>query len=113
MTDAILPGSPPRGNIKGHANHFLPSLLAPHWPAAGQANQHDRVRSLSLLPYWLAVGQTIFSSRTTQQSTKRYEESTPNLWTIGVREIILSSVIFPSKPTDPQRNKLDIFNPCF
>ena len=28
MTDAILPRSPPRGNIKGRVNHFSPSLLA-------------------------------------------------------------------------------------
>ena len=28
-------------------------------------------------------------------------------------KIILSSFIFPSKPTDPRRNKLDIFNSCW
>ena len=29
MTDAILPGSPPRGNIKGSTNHFSPSSRFP------------------------------------------------------------------------------------
>ena len=48
-----------------------------------------------------------------EQPAKRYQESTSNLWTIGVWEIFLSSFIFPSKPTDPRRNKLDIFNSCF
>ena len=110
-TDAILPGSPPRGNIKGRANHFSPSSLLAS-PLDKPSNM-TRVHSLSLLPYWLAAGQTIFSSPTTKLSPKHYEESISNLWTIGVWEIILSSFIFPSKPIDPQRNKLDIFNSCF
>ena len=29
MTDAILPGPPPRGNLKGRANHFSPSSRFP------------------------------------------------------------------------------------
>ena len=33
MTDAILPGSPPWGNIKGHTNHFSPSS---HFPTGQQ-----------------------------------------------------------------------------
>ena len=74
--------------------------------------------SLTLLE-WLSLSHIFeqdrpsFSSLTTEQSTKHYEESTSNLWTIGVWEIILSSSIFPFKPTDPWRNKLDIFNSCF
>ena len=73
--------------------------------------------SLALL-HWLFLthfeqDRPSFSSLTTEQSTKYYEESTSNLWSIGVWEIILSSIIFPSKPTDLQRNKLDIFNSCF
>ena len=45
------------------------------------------------------------------QSAKYHEETTSNLWTVGVREIILSSFIFPSKSTDLRRNKLDILIP--
>ena len=48
-----------------------------------------------------------------QSSLTIMKKSTSNLWTIGIREIIFSSFIFPSKPTDPQRNKLYIFNSCF
>ena len=67
------------------------------------ANMREHIHSSSLtLPL------TYF-----EQSAKHHEESTPNLWTIGVWEIILSSFIFPSKPTDPQLNKLDIFNSRF
>ena len=44
-----------------------------------------------------------------EQSAKHHEETTSNLWTIGVWEIIFPSFIFPSKQTDPRRNKLDIF----
>ena len=63
----------------------------------------EHIHSSSLtLPHWLSV--TYF-----EQSAKHHEESTSNLWTIGVWEIILSSFIFPSKLTDPRRNKLDIF----
>ena len=109
MTDAILPGSPPRDNIKGHGNHFLPSLQL---LAAVQASQHDRAHSPSLLPHLLAAGWTILFFSHHREFTKHYEESTPNLWTICVWEIILSSFIFPSKPTYPWRNKLDIFNSC-
>ena len=79
-------------NIKSRANHSHP---------------------LSSLPPFLAVGQTILLLSHHRESTKHYEESTSNLWAIGVWETILSSFIFPSKPTDPRRNKFDIFNSCF
>ena len=62
--------------------------------------------SLLTLLHWLSL--TYF-----EQSAKHHEESTSNLWTIRVWEIILSSFTFPSKPMDPQRNQLDIFNSCF
>ena len=48
-----------------------------------------------------------------EESAKHHEEILSNLCTVGVWEIILSSFILPSKPTDPRRNKLDIFNFCF
>ena len=48
-----------------------------------------------------------------EQSAKHHEKTTSNSWTIGVWEIILSSFIFSCKPTDPRRNKMDIFNSCF
>ena len=120
MTDAILPRSPPRGSIKGHANHSSPSshfhtgqqqdkpanitehTLFLHFLAAGKTSQHEKAHSL-----FFTDSLTYF-----EQSTKHHEESSSNLWTIGVWEIILSSFIFPSKPMDPQRNKLDIFNSC-
>ena len=76
-------------------------------------------KSTFSLLHWLSLTlfraghRPFFSSLTTEQSTKHYEENTSNLWTIGVWEIILSSFIFPSKPTDPWKNKLDIFNSCF
>ena len=87
------------GNIKGSTNHSRPlftSSLASS--RTDSANMREHILSLLFL----------FSSR-----THYHEESTSNLWTIGVCEIILSSFIFPSKPTDPRRNKLDIFNSCF
>ena len=47
MTDAILPGSPPRATLKAtHRSHDLFSL--PHSLAAGQANPNERVHSLSV-----------------------------------------------------------------
>ena len=67
--------------------------------------EHIHSSSLTLL-HWLSL--TYF-----EQSAKYHEESTPILWTIGIWEIILSSFTFPSKPTDPWRNKLDIFNSSF
>ena len=66
---------------------------------------HIHSSSLTLLS-WLSL--TYF-----EQSAKHHEEISSNLWTVGVWEIILSSFIFPYKPTDPRRNKLDIFNSCF
>ena len=74
MTNALLPRSSPRGNIKGHANHFSLSFLVsslassrtsqPAWQsthslcllAAGQASQHDRAHILSLC--FQAAGRT-------------------------------------------------------
>ena len=148
MTDAILPGSPPRGNIKGHAYHFSLSLLASQLASSRTkpanmtehflslscrpfeqdrpvnmtehtyslfaslqqeepANIRDHIHSSSLtLLHWLSL--TYF-----EQSAKHNEETSSNLWTVGVWEIIRSSFIFPSKPTDPWRNKLNIFNSCF
>ena len=47
MADAILPRSPPRGNIKARANHFSPSLRL---LAAGQAsNMTEHILSLCFL----------------------------------------------------------------
>ena len=67
----------------------------------------DRIHSSSLtLLQWLSLSYF-------EQSAKHHEETSSNLWAVGVWEIILSSFIFPSKPTDPRRNKLDIFNSCF
>ena len=80
---------------------------------AGQTLQRERTHSLSSLPTLLAVGLTIFFLSPHRESTKHYEENISNLWAIGVWEIIFSSFIFPSKSTDPQRNKLDIFNSYF
>ena len=134
---AVLPGSLPRATIKRRGNIlslsstqafragqtcpvFLFSLQ--HWPAAEQASQHDRTHILSLRfqaaggtsqherPYSLFFTDTLTCFK---QSTKHHEETSSNFWTVGVWEVILSSFIFPSKPTDPQRNKLDIFNSCF
>ena len=93
MTDAILPGSPPLGNIKGCANHF--SL--PHWPAAGQSQptwqsthslfslpssrkDHPTWETTLTLLHWLSL--TYF-----EWSTKHHEKTSFNLWTIGVWEI--------------------------
>ena len=91
MTDAILPGSS-------------------HW-ATQKATL--TILAVSSLPHLLATGQTIIFPSHHRESAKHYEESTSYLWTIGVWVIILSSFIFPSKPTDPRRKKLDIFNTCF
>ena len=90
------------------ALYWLPPLLA-----AGQTSQRERAHSLSSLPLLLAAVQIILFLSHHRESSKNYEESTSNLWAIGVWENILSSFIFPSKPTDPRRNKLDIFNSCF
>ena len=44
MTDAILPGSPPRGNIKGNANHFSPSSRFPTGQQQGKpTNMTDHI----------------------------------------------------------------------
>ena len=103
MTDAILPGSPPRDNIKGSADNLLPFS---RFPTGQQQERPSTWESTFTLLHWLSL--TYF-----EQSAKHHEESTSSLCTLGVWEIILSSYIFPSKPTDPQRNKLDIFNSCF
>ena len=128
------------GNIKSHANHSRPlfaSLLAnsrtgPTWKstfslfasslASSRTDQSTWENIFSLL-HWLFCTDSLshifeqnwpsFSSLNTEKSTKHYKESSSNIWTISIWEIILSSFIFPSKPTDPQRNKLDIFNSCF
>ena len=102
-------------NMTEHILHLL---------EARQASQHDRVHILSLC--FLAAGRTSQHERPHslfftdwlyltyfEQSAKHHEESTPNSWAVGVWEIILSAFIFPSKPTDPWRNRLDIFNSCF
>ena len=87
---------------------LLPCLLA-----TGKSSQHERAHSLFFtdssslsLPHILGRTDHLFplSPQSSPLSIMR---------TIGVWEIILSSFIFPSKPTDPQRNKLDIFNSCF
>ena len=133
---AILPGSLPRATIKQQGNIlslfsaqafravqtcpvFLFSL--PHWLAAGQASQHDRAHILSLC--FLAAGRT---SQHERPHSLFFTDSVSHIrvicyasWDLiqfmdlDVWEIILSSFIFPSKPTDPWRNKLDIFNSCF
>ena len=97
-------------------------FLLPYWLAAGQASQHDRAYIFSLC--FLAAGRTsqherphslFFTDSLTyfEPSTKHHEEISSNLWTVGIWEIILSSFIFPSKPTNPRRNKLDIFQLLF
>ena len=75
--------------------------------------EHILSSSLTVPLSYFEQNRPSFSFLTTKQSTKQYVESTSNLWTIGVWEIILSSFIFLSKPMDPRRNKLDIFNSCF
>ena len=80
------------GNIKGRANHSRPLF----------ASSLNSSRTDNLFPL-----------SPQQQSPEHYEESISNLWTIGLWETIFSSFIFPSKLTDPRRNKLDIFNSCF
>ena len=115
------------GQHKRLRKPFLALFSLPHWPAAGQAinmtehilslrflasgktSQHDRAHLL----FFTDSSSLTLSLSYFEQSAKHHEESTPNLWTIGVWEIILSSFIFPSKPTYPPRNKLDIFNSCF
>ena len=57
LVDTILPGSPPRGNIKGRANHFSPSSRFPTGQQHGQTRQRERADSLFSLPHWLAAGQ--------------------------------------------------------
>ena len=102
MTDAILPGSPPKGNIKDCTNHFSPSLLA-SLLASSRTSQPTWQSTFTLL-HWLSL--TYF-----EQSTKHHEESTSKFmdhWCLGKH----SSFIFPSKPMDPQRNKLDISTPA-
>ena len=87
----------------GQATNMTAHILSLHFLAAGRTSQHETTFTLL---HWLSL--TYF-----EQSTKHHEENSFNLWTIGIWEIILSSLIFPSKPTDPRRNKLDIFNSCF
>ena len=76
MTNAILPGSPPWGNIKGRANFFSPSSRFPtgqqqnkpanitehilfSLPPSSRTDQSmERAHSLSSLPVLLAAGQT-------------------------------------------------------
>ena len=134
---AILPRSLPWATLKRQGIILSPSstqafqvgqtclvflFSLPYWLAAGQARQHDRAHILSL--HFLAAGRTSQHERPHslfftdslsyfEQSANHHEDISSNLWTIGVWEIILSSFIFPSKPTDSWRNKLDIFNSCF
>ena len=83
------------------------TLLFASLQQEGPVNMREHIHSSSLtLLHGLCL--TYF-----EQSAEHHEGSTSNLWTIGVWEITLSSFIFPSKPTDPRRNKLDIFNFCF
>ena len=58
MTDVILPGSPPRGNIKGCANHFSSSSRFPTGQQQDKASQHDKAQTLFPLPRLLAEGQS-------------------------------------------------------
>ena len=112
-----------RGNIKGRANHFShPSCFHAGLSSRTDLSTWQSTHSLSSFPssrknqptwettftllHWLSL--TYF-----EQSTKHNEETSSNLWTVGVWEIIHSSFIFLSKPTDPRRNKWDIFNSCF
>ena len=131
----ILPRSLPRATIKRWINilslSFTQAFRAgqtcpvfffslPHWLAAGQASQHDRAHtSLSSLPSsrkdlptWGTTFTLLhwFSLTYFEQSAKHHEETSANLWTVGVWEIILSSFIFLSKPMDPRRKKNWIFS---
>ena len=135
---AILPGSLPRATLKGKITffHSLPRRpfeqdrpvlsLSSHFFTGQQQDKPaiitKHTHSLSSLPSsskYQATWETRFTLlhwltlRYFKQSAKHHEETSSNLWTVGVWEIILSSFIFPSKPKDPRRNKLDIFNSCF
>ena len=104
----FCPGRWP-GNIKGRANPSR-SLFA-YSLVSSRTDQSTWENTFTLFASLLANSRTDHPFPLSPQSpTKHYEESTSNLWTIGVWEIIHSSFIFPSKPTDPRRNKLDIFN---
>ena len=125
---AILPGSLPRATIKRRGNLLSPSSMQafrakqtcpiflfslPHWLAegiltlcflaVGRTNQHER-------PHSLFFTDSLSYILSNPLSTMRRPHP---IYGLGVWEIILSLFIFPSKPTDPQRNKLDIFNSCF
>ena len=98
-------GSHLMGNIKGRANYSRPLFASSL--ASSRTGQSTWESTFSLFAFSLASSRTDHLSPS--HHTKHYEESTSNLWTIGVWEIILSSFIFSSKPTDPRRNKLDFF----
>ena len=84
-------------------------ILSSRFPTGQQQD-----KPINMTEYILSLfASSLASSRRDHPFPLSPQESTPNLWTIGVWKIILSSFIFHSKPRDPRRNKLDIFNSCF
>ena len=76
------------GNIKGHANYSRPLFASSL--ASSRTDQATWESTFPLFtPPLLAVGRTILFLSHHRESTMHYEESTFNLWTIGVWEIIL------------------------
>ena len=73
MTDAILPGSPPRSNIKGRANHFSPSF---RFLLAGSKDRPVDTRENTPLSLSLSLSQADSNSRHWDISSR---ESTFNI----------------------------------
>ena len=102
--------------------HILVSLLAssrashPTWQctysslrllAARQTSQRERAHSLFFTDYSSLTLSHIF--RAVRKAPWGEHIQSMDHWCQGNH----SFIIHPSKPTDPRRNKLDIFNSCF